>query len=357
MSNNRPVTNYVFDGHNDVLTKLRDAGGVAIADTFLSETNFDIDVVKASKGGLCGGFFAMWVASEEDGEDYQADMVKERYDVPLPAPVSQATALEVVLEQAAIMLRLQDLGAVTICTSANELRHCLANDQLAAVLHLEGCEAIDPDFHALDVLYAAGLRSLGPVWSRSTAFGEGVPFRFPSSPDIGPGLTELGIELIHHCNKRGIMVDLSHLNLAGFHDVARISTQPLVATHSNAHALCTHSRNLNDEQLQIIRASHGMVGLNFASAFLREDGRMLPEVPVTQMLRHLDYLIEALGEDGVGIGSDFDGAQIPEAITDCSGLPVLIDAMRQHGYGNILINKLCHENWFNVLERTWRQCD
>lgn len=345
--------NRVFDGHNDVLTKLRDAGGVANAEAFLSNSDFDIDIVKASKGGLCGGFFAMWVASEADGEDYQADMVKERYDIPLPEPVAQSEALKVVLEQAAILLRLQDLGAVQICTSATELRNCAGSDRLAAILHLEGCEAIDPDFHALDVLYAAGLRSLGPVWSRSTIYGEGVPFRFPSSPDIGPGLTASGMELIRHCNRRGIMIDLSHLNQAGFHDVARISTKPLVATHSNAHALCTHPRNLTDEQLDIIRASQGMVGLNFATAFLREDGRMLPDVPVTQMLRHLDHLINMLGEDGVGIGSDFDGAQIPDVIADSSGLPVLIDAMHQHGYGEALINKLCYENWFNVLERTW----
>lgn len=345
---------FIFDGHNDVLTKLSNSGGVSNAEAFLSMTEFDIDSVKASAGCLAGGFFAMWVASPA-GDDYEAMMVQESYDVPLPTPVSCNAALEVVLEQAAILLRLQDLGAVQVCTSAAELRECIDGDRLAAVLHLEGCEAIDSDFHALDVLYAAGLRSLGPVWSRSTVFGEGVPFRFPSSPDIGPGLTDLGKELISHCNRRGIMIDLSHLNQAGFHDVARISTQPLVATHSNAHAICAHARNLTDEQLEIIEASQGMVGLNFAAAFLREDGRMLTDVPIDQMLRHLDYLINALGEDGVGLGSDFDGAHIPDAIGNCSGLPLLVNAMRQHGYGEVLINKLCHENWLDVLERTWSE--
>ena len=349
--NNRKTL--IFDGHNDVLSKLRDSGGVSECEAFLGDTEFHIDLVKAAEGGFGGGFFAMWVASPDNGVDYQSIMMQERYNVPLPEPVARSEALDVVLEQAAILLRLESLGAVKICTTTTALRSCLGSGKLAAILHLEGCEAIDEDFHALDVLYAAGLRSLGPVWSRSTVFGDGVPFRYPSLPDIGTGLTELGEELVRRCNRMGVMLDLSHLNLAGFHDVARLSTAPLVATHSNAHALCAHARNLTDEQLEIIRASGGMVGLNFASAFLRQDGRMLTNVPVEQLLRHIDYLMESLGEDGVGLGSDFDGAKVPDAINNCAGLPVLVNAMRHHGYGEILINKLSHDNWLNVLERTW----
>ena len=109
---------------------------------------------------------------------------------------------------------------------------------LAAVLHIEGAEAIDPELEALEVFYAAGLRSLGPVWSRPNVFGHGVPFRFPSSPDTGPGLTDAGKELVRACNRLRIMLDLTHLNEAGFWDVAALTDAPLVATHSNVHALC-----------------------------------------------------------------------------------------------------------------------
>jgi membrane dipeptidase len=149
------------------------------------------------------------------------------------------------------------------------------------------------------------------------------------------------------------MIDLSHLNTAGFWDVAKHSTKPLVATHSNAHAICPHSRNLTDDQLKAIRDSDGMVGLNFAVAFLRADGRMLPDVALEQMLRHLDHLIEHLGEDRVGLGSDYDGAVVPAELTTCAGLPALRAAMADHGYGDDLIVKICHENWFRVLEKTW----
>lgn len=342
----------VFDGHNDVLTQLRDSGGVAAAASFLDKTEFHIDAAKSAKGGLAGGFFAMWVDSPSE-QNYQALMQQSEYDVPLPASVPQASALSVVLEQAAILLELQKLGAVKICLDVADLKQALSEEPLAAILHLEGCEAIDENFHALDVLYAAGLRSLGPVWSRSNIFGHGVPFRYPSTPDVGGGLTELGIELVRRCNRMGILIDLSHLNERGFNDVARSSTAPLVATHSNAHSLCSHARNLHDGQLEVIKASSGMVGLNFACSFLREDGRMLPDVPMEQMLRHLDYLITHLGEDGVGLGSDFDGATVPDVIGSSAGLQSLVQAMRSHGFGEVLISKLCYSNWINVLERTW----
>ena len=149
------------------------------------------------------------------------------------------------------------------------------------------------------------------------------------------------------------MIDLSHLNEKGFWDVAKTSDAPLVATHSNAHALCTHSRNLTDKQLAAIRNTGGMVGLNYAVAFLREDGRKDMNTPLETMMKHLDYLIEHVGEDHVGLGSDFDGATIPFELKTVSGLPKLIDKMRQHGYGTKVIHKICSENWINLLKRTW----
>jgi membrane dipeptidase len=149
-----------------------------------------------------------------------------------------------------------------------------------------------------------------------------------------------------------MLVDLSHLNEAGFWDVATLSTAPLVASHSNAHAVTPSSRNLTDRQLDAIRDSDGLVGLNFATSFLRPDGRMTAATSLDTMLRHLDHLIGKLGEDRVGFGSDFDGAMIPEAIGSAAGLPKLVDAMRAHGYDDALLEKLGTANWLRVLERT-----
>ena len=344
----------VFDGHNDVLTKIYRSGGVPAAEEFLSDSNMHIDLGKARRGKFVGGFFAIWVASPDSDVDYQSCMEQPPYDLPLPDALGVSEALSVVMAETAILRRLEALGALQVCTSVAQIRQCMDSDKIAAIMHMEGAEAIDPDFHSLEVLYQAGLRSLGPVWSRPTIYAEGVPFRYPSGPDIGGGLTALGQELIRRCNRLRIMIDLSHLNEAGFWDVARLSEYPLVATHSNAAALCPHARNLTDKQLAAIADSGGIVGLNFATAFLREDGKMIEAVPVEQMLRHLDHLLQILGEDGVGIGSDFDGATIPSAIGDVAGLPVLTQAMQQHGYNDVLVRKMCYENWMRVLDITWR---
>jgi membrane dipeptidase len=125
-------------------------------------------------------------------------------------------------------------------------------------MHIEGAEAIGEELGELEVLYAAGLRSIGPVWSRPNIFGHGVPFRFPADPEQGPGLTEAGKALVKRCNELGVLVDLSHMNAEGFRDIAGISTKPLVATHSNVHALSNSSRNLMDWQLDAIRESGGV---------------------------------------------------------------------------------------------------
>ncbi len=343
----------IFDGHNDVLLRLQMAGGLQAAETFVSGRDGQVDLPKAVAGGFGGGFFAIYVPSPADQAFKMEEMSKPQYELALPRQIPESVALGVVMQQAAILNRLEELGAVTICTTASQINDCLQEGKLAALMHIEGAEAIDPDFHALDVLYRAGLRSIGPVWSRPTIFGHGVPFRFPSSPDIGPGLSEHGVRLVAQCNKLGILLDLSHLNEAGFWDIARLSDKPLVATHSNCHAICPHSRNLTDKQLAAIAESDGMVGLNFAAAFLRDDGRMLTDIPLDQMLRHLDHLIEHLGEDRVGMGSDFDGAKIPDAISSVAGLPNLRQAMRDHGYNDQLIEKLCYKNWLRVLEKTW----
>lgn len=346
---------YVFDGHNDLLTRLWQDGGRARLGAFATGSDGAIDLPRARAGGFGGGLFACWVPSPEDLPLSELHRIMRRpaYDIPLPDPVAWPEAMRVVLAQAALLAELDRAGHLRLCRSAAEIRAARAEGAVAAVLHLEGAEAIDPDLDALDMLHAAGLRSLGPVWSRATAFAHGVPFAFPSSPDRGPGLTEAGRRLVRRCDALRIAIDLSHLNEAGFWDVARLSTRPLIATHSNAHALCPHSRNLTDAQLDAIAESGGMVGLNFAVSFLRADGRKVADTPVEDMLRHLDHLIGRLGEDGVGLGSDYDGAVVPEAVADVSRLPVLRRAMERHGYGPELIAKICHGNWLSLLERVW----
>ena len=345
-------TPLIFDGHNDVLLK-QFVGGRAARTAFSTGNAFHIDVPKAKAGGFGGGFFAIWVPSPMDGDAMNDRMQQAEYDIPMPAAIEQLPALSVALKQARMLADLERGGALKICTSAQEIAETMNSGKMAAIMHMEGAEALDRDFDALHVLHRAGLRSLGPVWSRPTIFAEGVPFRYPSTGDTGPGLTEAGFDLVRECNTLRIMLDMSHLNEAGFWNVVETSNAPIVATHSNAYEICPHARNLTDDQLRAIGNSDGMVGLNFATAFLRPDGQMQEDTPLENMLRHLDHMIQVAGEDHVGLGSDFDGAMVPGEIGDISGLPNLRNAMAAHGYDEALMTKLCHQNWLGVLERTW----
>ncbi len=341
-----------FDGHNDTLLCLLERPKREQLAAFTQGTgDGHIDLPRARTAGMVGGFFAMFpppvkasLASVAAAPDYAKGS--------LPPMLELAEAQKSTNGMASLLLQLERAGALRICRTAAEVKTAIAVEKLAAIFHIEGAEAIDTDFHAFDVLYAAGLRSIGITWSRANAFGTGVPFRFPADPDIGPGLTDAGKDLVRLCNARGVMVDLSHLNAAGFRDVAAISTKPLVATHSNVHAICASTRNLRDWQLAAIAESKGVVGLNYATGFLRPDGRFDADTPIEIMVRHVDALVEALGEDGVALGSDFDGAMMPKEIGDVTGVTKLLQALLDKGYGEKLVKKIALENWLSVLSHT-----
>ncbi|MGB3176874.1 MAG: dipeptidase [Albidovulum sp.] len=345
----------VFDGHNDFLLRLLRDPENRETIWLKGERKGHLDLPRMKAGGFAGGFFAVYIPSPtpHDAPDYEAIMDAPPYDLPLPELIGHQAAQPVAVAMIGHLMWMERTGTLRICRTVADIRAAMAAGQIAAILHMEGAEPIGADLDALYLWHAAGLRSLGPVWSRPTVFGHGVPFRYPGDPDTGPGLTDAGKRLVRTCNELKIMLDLSHLNEAGFNDIAALSDAPLIATHSNAHAVNPSTRNLTDRQLGVIRASDGMVGLNFGTVFLSDDGRKSAFKGWDPVLRHLDHLIDKLGEDRVGFGSDFDGTTMPADLGDAAGLPRLIDALRAHGYDEALLRKLAHENWLAVLERTW----
>ncbi|KAB2664226.1 membrane dipeptidase [Brucella tritici] len=336
----------VFDGHNDVLLRLWSSDASAPEKRFLEgEKVGHIDLPRAQKGGLGGGLCAVYVPSPSRELDANGNL----------ATPSQTDAMKATLAMSAILLKIERAseGKVRICRTAADIRDAFAKGIFASVYHIEGVEAFSEDLDALYVLHEAGLRTLGPVWSRPNIFAHGIPFRFPASPDIGPGLSDHGKALIRACNELKVMVDLSHMNEKGFWDIAAISDAPLIASHSNAHALCQQSRNLTDKQLDAIRDTGGLVGLNFGVSFLREDGKRDPNTDLSELVRHADYIVNRIGIDHLALGSDFDGTTISSTLRDVGDLQLVIEAFRKHGFDDASIVKLAHANWINVLERTW----
>ena len=343
----------IFDGHNDVLLRLwLKKSTRAVSDFIDGDGEGHLDLPRMHDGGFAGGLFAIYTPSFDDGVD------RENLNPSPYAAVAQTIAAQTTLEMANLLFALEretPNNGFKVCRSLADVRASMDVGAIAAVMHIEGAEAIGPSLEGLQELHQMGLRSIGPLWSRDNVFGIGVPFDFPGSPDIGEGLTEPGKALVRECNHLKIMLDCSHLNLKGFWDLAKISDAPLVASHSNVHAICASRRNLFYDQLQAIGQSGGIVGLNFAVIFLNEDGSYRHDVSPSVMIRHLDYMLRVAGEDCVGLGSDFDGAGVPNFIRDVAGLPLFIEAMEKAGYDEVLIRKITSENWLRVLGKTWGQ--
>jgi membrane dipeptidase len=306
-------------------------------------------------GGMRGGIFAVFTASP----DFDWTLV-ERDDGVLeyaPAqPISQLEAAASATRTAGRLAAMERAGHVRIARSISDLDAVRADDNgpPVTVLHIEGAEAIDPELEALEHWYAAGLRSLGPVWSRPNAFGHGVPFIFPGSPDTGPGLTPAGQALVARCAELGIMVDLSHLNEKGFWDVARVQPGPLVASHSGSHALAASTRNLTDEQLDAIASTDGLVGIIYGCQFIRADLKDDADTPLSVIAQHATYVAERIGVRHVALGSDFDGTRIPNELGDVTGLPKLLEALGRAGFSDIDLDAVAWENWRRVLNAWWR---
>ena len=334
-----PSPQKIFDGHNDMLYQLWTRGdqkGQLFIDT-ASDNPVSMSYQRARDGGLAGGLFAIFVPANRTEEGF--------------CVLSQPEALQYTRDMLAIADYLAESYSdkFALCRTAEDITRAEQKGALAAVLHIEGAEAIDPSLDTLYELAEGGVRSIGPLWSRPNIFGQGVPFSFPGSPDQGSGLTTHGKALVKACDAAYIMLDVSHLNEAGFWDIANLSEQPLIASHSNVHALCPSPRNLTDAQLDAIAERGGLVGACFATAYLRTDGARDPDTEIDLILRQFDYLISRLGEDHVGFGSDFDGAVLPASLATPAALPALLAAMQAYGFGEALITKLSWDNWLRQL--------
>jgi membrane dipeptidase len=319
----------VFDGHNDVLLEER-----SFADR---SGEGHLDLARARAGGFAGGFFAIFT---EHPDGFPLDAERGPDTAPEPA-VSHALAKATTDATIEKLLALEAQGALRVVRDPGDLE---LTGPVRAVMHIEGAEAIEPGLGNLPGLHARGLRSLGITWSRPNAFGHGVPFAAPASPDIGPGLTDAGRALVRACDELGILVDLAHLNARGFWDAAEVTDRPLVVTHACAHALVPSARNLLDEQLDAIGDSGGVVGV----CFHHED--VGPHR--TDIARQVDHIAHRIGPAHVALGSDFDGCELPEGIAGAEGLQDVLGDLAALGWSEGDIALVASGNWLRVLRNT-----
>ncbi|NHJ33056.1 MAG: membrane dipeptidase [Asgard group archaeon] len=235
----------------------------------------------------------------------------------------------------------------------SDLEKAEKEKKIGVIFHIEGVGGFDTEFNILNLLYHSGLRSFGITWSDSNIFGTGSSF-MPGAPVDTRGITSEGRELILEANKLGVIVDVSHLSDKSFWDVLDVTKKPIIASHSCCRAISPHVRNLTDEMIKALADNGGIMGINFANAFLREDCDRLSDTPYTKIIDHIDHVVKLVGPNHVGFGSDFDGTGVPDEIKDVTGFNKLVKELEKRKYSEEDINKICHGNFQRIFKEVWK---
>ena len=211
--------------------------------------------------------------------------------------------------------------------------------KLAVAFDLEGSMMLEDDLTMLRLYRDLGVKQIHLAYNLNNSIAGGCH-------DVDLGLTDLGREVVREINRVGMLMDCSHSSRETALEIMDISAKPVIFSHANVQALVDHRRNIDDERIMACARTDGVIGVNGIGLFL---GNTL-EIPA--LIRHIDYLVDKLGEDHVGLGSDFDGCTVADPIKDVTGVPSLFQALADHGYGAALLAKLAHGNWLSCLDRS-----
>lgn len=312
---------FICDCHCDTLTELYNKN----ASLYENEQHFDIKRQIALGGGL--QFCAIYVPTEVFR--YQGGL---RYTLCLLDKYNQE--IKKLHENGIDVLQVR-----TVEDAGNVLKH-----KAATLLAIEEGGAIDSSLEALRCLYELGVRAMTLTWSNRNDIADGI-----NEEATGSGLTLFGKQVVAEMNRLGMLVDVSHISTAGFWSVIETSTKPIIATHSNAKSLCSHPRNLNDEQIKALAQNGGLAGITFAGQFLEEDWR---NACIESVYKHIDYMLNLIGNDEhIGFGSDFDGiSHPPYNIQGVQDYKPLIEYLSKY-YSDETINKITHQNVINLLQK------
>lgn len=312
---------FICDCHCDTLTELYNKN----ASLYENEQHFDIKRQIALGGGL--QFCAIYVPTEVFR--YQGGL---RYTLCLLDKYNQE--IKKLHENVIDVLQVR-----TAEDAGNVLKH-----KAATLLAIEEGGAIDGSLEALRCLYELGVRAMTLTWSNRNDIADGI-----NEEATGSGLTLFGKQVVAEMNRLGMLVDVSHISTAGFWSVIETSTKPIIATHSNAKSLCSHPRNLNDEQIKALAQNGGLAGITFAGQFLEEDWH---NACIESVYKHIDYMLNLIGnDDHIGFGSDFDGiSHPPYNIQGVQDYKPLIEYLSKY-YSDETINKITHQNVINLLQK------
>ncbi len=313
------MTTPVIDAHCDSLHFPLDGKG-SLVDGI---PEAQVDLPKLRKGGIHVQIFACWV----------------------PRPYQRAGAAAYALRLIETFYREieRSQGRLFLIRTVEDLTRWGEEDAVGGILSLEGAEALEGFPETLGAFYRLGVRWLGLTWNYRNAVADGVAVARSRG-----GLTPFGEDVVRTCEDLGIVVDVSHLAPAGVEDVLALAKNPVVASHSNARALCDHPRNLTDEQIRAIAATGGVIGVTFVPEFLTTDTQ---NPTLEHVLDHIDHMVRLVGVDHVGIGSDFDGlgGNPPRGLENAAHYPALRRGLENRGFTSSDIEAIMGGNWLRVL--------
>ncbi len=304
------------DAHCDTITTIMETGEA------LKNNNGHIDLDRLKKYDSFVQFFAAFIAPE------QAKMgaLKRTLDI-----------IDRLYSQIEI-----NKNDIMLCRNYNDITTAVKSRKVAAVLTIEGGEALEGSLAVLRMLYQLGVRAITLTWNFRNQIADGIADEITNG-----GLTPFGRQVVAEMNKLGMMVDVSHLSEAGFWDVINLSASPIIASHSNAKKICDHSRNLTDEQLLALKKNGGVTGINLCPYFIVKDGK----AEIKHVIAHIEHILGLTGEDTLGLGADFDGIdKTPIGLEGVQCLSDLINELLKLNYNESLINKIAGENFLRVIK-------
>jgi membrane dipeptidase len=356
----------VVDTHDDTTQRFLDGK----FDLGPRDASGSIDIPRMKEGGLSAIFFSIWMPSKVTG----------------PEAVKRALVqIDAVREQVR-----KHPGDLVLATTAEEVRGAHKQGKIAALMGVEGGHMIASDLGVLRSYAALGVRYMTLTHSGNDEWAD-------SSTDTPAhnGLTDFGKDVVREMNRLGVIVDISHVSDKTFYDALGVSKAPLFASHSSCRAICNAPRNMTDEMIKALAAKGGVIQINYHVGFLSQEFRnastpdlakqideeakkrcgdnegcqliesdkvtrefvaqgQLPRVDWTKIIEHIDHAVKIAGSDHVGLGSDFDGANMPFGMEDASKLPQITEALLRKGYSEGDIKKILGENTLRVMTEVER---
>jgi len=328
----------VVDTHSDTLLKITDNTNWLPLVDIGGETPFHIDIPKLRRGGVNVQYFGAFTSGYYSSG--QPDYTKANSRL-----LSLFNALYWTIEK--------NPASIGLAKTVEDIRNLVEDGRISAVLSIEGAYSIEETYgiELLRQYYDLGVRAVGLTWNYSNALGEGVNEAYMDGLPSEGGLTEFGRQVVKNMNRLGIIVDISHMNERTFWDVIEVSDAPVMASHSGVYSLRNHVRNLKDDQIRAVAKGGGVVQVVFYPEFLADPDT---EVTVMTVVDHIEYIAELVGVEYVGIGSDFDGAAMPEDLQDASMVPEIKKELSRRGYERDDIEKILGENTMRVMKEAWK---